>query len=74
MSTYLTTTGTPTNAKKWTISFWVKISANFSTPEDVVYTGTDGQSYEVLLHRYETDGTLLVKKIHLSSQCSDLFK
>ena len=62
MSTYLTrTTGTPTNAKKWTLSFWVKISADFSTAEDVVYTGTDG-SNEVLLHRYETDGTLACKE------------
>ena len=62
MSTYLTrTTGTPTNAKKWTISFWVKISAKFSTAEDVVYVGTDA-SNEVLLHRYETDGTLACKE------------
>ena len=61
-NTYLTrTTGTPTNAKKWTLSFWVKISADFSTAEDVVYTGTDG-SNEVLLHRYETDGTLACKE------------
>ena len=60
-STYLTrTTGTPTNAKKWTMSLWVKGGATSNT-QDVVHVGVSG-SDEIMLQRYETNGVVSTKE------------
>ena len=59
-STYLTrTNGTPTNAKKWTISFWSK-SINTSAGQEFFSVGISA-SDEVFL-RLESDGTISSKE------------
>ena len=61
-SAYLSRTiGTPTNAKKWTISFWVKIAKTPANSYDLIHSGASG-SDEILLHRYESNGTISSKE------------
>ena len=61
-SAYLSRTiGTPTNAKKWTISLWVKLMKTPANSYDLIHSGASG-SDELLLQRYESDGTVSSKE------------
>ena len=53
--------GTPTNAKKWTVSLWVKIMKTPANSYDLIHSGASG-SDELLLQRYESDGTVSSKE------------
>ena len=60
-NTYLTrTNGTPTDARKWTVSFWFKLNI-LPTAQDIYFTGTSGTD-EVLGFRIETDQTMASKE------------